>query len=332
MEVIDRIHGRVEIDTPVLVELIQSKPVQRLQRIHQYGVPNKYYHLKGGTRFGHSVGTMLLLKNLGASVEEQAAGLLHDVSHTAFSHIYDWVVADKHSKPGSQEDLQDQNHHKFFFNSMLPEILLKHGLDPKRVADHHNFGLLEQPTPALCADRVDYSLMEVRRESRKMVLPYFTTWNNQIVMTEHARAAMMGRLFVVLQMNHWGGTEAVRRYHHLSQALRFALENGDIKHQDFYLDDFAVIAKVEASKDPRVNKQLEILKQDYIPKPKGEFTTVYKKFRYVDPIYPVSEFEASYKGLEVGRMIRISETNSQFRSLLYEAREQNSKGVQVAID
>ena len=38
---------------------------------------------------------MLLIKKLGGSVEEQIAGLLHDVSHTAFSHVIDYVFDNK---------------------------------------------------------------------------------------------------------------------------------------------------------------------------------------------------------------------------------------------
>jgi HD superfamily phosphohydrolase len=34
---------------------------------------------------------MLLVRRLGASLEEQIAALLHDVSHTAFSHVIDSV-------------------------------------------------------------------------------------------------------------------------------------------------------------------------------------------------------------------------------------------------
>lgn len=43
------------------------------------------------TRYEHSVGAMLLVRRAGGSVEAQAAGLLHDVAHTALSHVADNV-------------------------------------------------------------------------------------------------------------------------------------------------------------------------------------------------------------------------------------------------
>jgi len=84
MIVNDKLYAKVEITSPVLLELIKSKSMQRLKKIAQHGIPNKYYHYAGGNRFDHCVGVMLLLKRLGTTEEEQVAGLLHDVSHTAF--------------------------------------------------------------------------------------------------------------------------------------------------------------------------------------------------------------------------------------------------------
>lgn len=37
---------------------------------------------------------MLLLRKLGASLEEQLASLLHDISTFAVSHVADWVFAE----------------------------------------------------------------------------------------------------------------------------------------------------------------------------------------------------------------------------------------------
>ena len=123
--------------------------MQRLKSIAQFGIPDKYYHLKNFSRFEHCVGVMMLLKKLGATEEEQIAGLLHDVSHTAFSHVVDWVVGE-----GKTEDFQDEQHKNYIFSSSIPQILKQYSYDPERITDYHNFGLLEREVPDLCADRV----------------------------------------------------------------------------------------------------------------------------------------------------------------------------------
>lgn len=47
MIVQDIIYGSFEINEPVLIELINSKPIQRLKGIAQYGLPDEYYPLAG---------------------------------------------------------------------------------------------------------------------------------------------------------------------------------------------------------------------------------------------------------------------------------------------
>lgn len=153
--VLDRIYGITKIDSPVLIELIRSKPVQRLKKISQFGVPDEFYHLKNYSRYEHSLGVMLLLKQLGASEEEQIAGLLHDVSHTAFSHVVDWVIG-----TGHVEDYQDTQHKDVIASSKITNILKRYGYNPHKIADYHHFPLLERELPIVCADRADYSLRE----------------------------------------------------------------------------------------------------------------------------------------------------------------------------
>lgn len=42
----DKIYGKVEVKSPVMIELIKSAPMQRLKKISQFGVPDEFYHLK----------------------------------------------------------------------------------------------------------------------------------------------------------------------------------------------------------------------------------------------------------------------------------------------
>ncbi len=120
MIISDSVYGKIKIESPVLLELIKSEPIQRLKGISQFGIPEEFYYLKNFSRYEHSIGVMILLKKLGADEKEQIAGLLHDVSHTAFSHVIDWVVGD-----GLTEDYQDKQHKKFIQSSSLTKILKK---------------------------------------------------------------------------------------------------------------------------------------------------------------------------------------------------------------
>ena len=79
MKLNDSVYGEEEINEPVLLELINSKPVQRLKGISQMGLPKDYYHRPVFSRFDHSVGVLILLRRLNANLREQIAGLLHDI-------------------------------------------------------------------------------------------------------------------------------------------------------------------------------------------------------------------------------------------------------------
>ena len=109
MFIYDEIYGEFEVDK-VLEELILSKPVQRLKGIHQGGASYLVNEKWNVTRFDHSIGTMLLIKILGGSLEEQIAGLLHDVSHTAFSHVIDFVFENK-----------EEDYHEKIYSSVIKE-------------------------------------------------------------------------------------------------------------------------------------------------------------------------------------------------------------------
>ncbi|WP_312092387.1 HD domain-containing protein [Niallia sp.] len=151
----DNLYGEFEVEK-VLEELIKSKPIQRLKGIHQGGASYLVNTDWNITRYEHSIGVMLLIRKFGGSIEEQIAGLLHDVSHTAFSHVVDFVL-----------DKQHENYHEAIFlsvikDSEIPTILEKYNYDyEKFIVDDSKWSILEQPAPELCADRVDYTLRDM---------------------------------------------------------------------------------------------------------------------------------------------------------------------------
>lgn len=307
----DKIYGEFQIDSPVIIELINSKPLQRLKGISQYGVPDEFYHLKNYSRFDHSLGVFFLLKNLCASEEEQIAGLLHDISHTAFSHIVDWVIGD-----GKTENHQDDKHVDFLIRSEAADILKRFHFDPKRIANHHYFPLLEQDIPDLCADRIDYSVKEFPLKIARQCIAALTVKNRKIVAKDLESASLFARNFLQRQLEHWQGFEAASRYRLFANLLRKALNLKLIDFSDFWQDDNFVLNKVKKSKDKDIQKLLSILRNKSLKKYPKSGEAVFKKFRYIDPLF-----------LSKNKLVRLSEVNKDFKTELEEAKKNNKKGI-----
>lgn len=310
MRINDRIYGTYTINSPVLLELIQSQPLKRLKDISQMGPPDKYYHIKNYSRYEHSVGVMLLLKHLGASEKEQIAGLIHDVSHTAFSHLVDWVVGSGHV-----ENYQDNQHDDFVGKSEIPSILYKYGYRSDEVLDYKNFPLLEQDIPALCADRIDYTMREIPEEDVKRSFSDLGVFNNQIVFKSPQAAYLFAHRFLGQQMNHWGGYEAVTRYKLFSDALRFALEDGIIQMNDFMGTEKFIIAQIEKSPNQKIKKILSVLQNKDLSFLEKNSKVHHKKFRHIDPLVLIQN-----------KPVTLSSINLQFKKELEIALFENKKG------
>ncbi|MEK7659449.1 MAG: HD domain-containing protein [Patescibacteria group bacterium] len=311
----DKIYGKSEITSPVIIDLLNSKSIHRLKKISQFGIPDEFYHLKNFTRHEHSVGVMFLLKLLKASEEEQIAGLLHDVSHTAFSHVIDWVVGS-----GETEDFQDINHKRYLESSNIKDILEKYGYSLERVTNYKIFTLLEKSSPDLCADRVDYALREFSLKTARLLVSRLTNFNGEILFKNKESASVFAHSYLDKQIKHWGGFEAVSRYRIFGNVLRLALDKKAINFDDFWSSDEHVLKKIKLANIPEINKLLSILKKKSL---NGLFISslvVYKKFRYVDP-----------KFISGDGFIRLSEIDEKFKLMLKEAEEWNKKGIRVPV-
>jgi len=317
----DTIYGTFTLGEPVLIDLLQSPAIQRLKKISQYGIPHEFYGLPGFTRYDHSVGVMLLLHKLGASVKEQIAGLLHDASHTAFSHLVDWVIGDRVT-----EDFQDKNHSFMLERYNVPTILEKYGFDFQQITRLESFSLLEQPAPDLCADRVDYALREFQLWAAPSIVHLcvnsLVCHHNKIAFSSADAAETFARAYLKCQTQHWGYAEYVLRYELFSQILKYALQHNIIALEDFYEDDSYIMNKLHTSLDTFILDELNYLHSRFryrLTDQNPEYT-LKKKFRNVDPSYIMS-----------GKLYRLSETHHDFRSFLQTQRTINEQGIKATI-
>lgn len=303
MKIIDNVYGGEEINELVLIDLINSKEIQRLKGISQFGLPERYYHIPIYSRYEHSLGVLILLRRLGADLDEQMAGLLHDISHTAFSHVVDWVIGDP-----TKEDYQDNIYKEILENSEVPSILMKHGIDYKKITNLDDFSLLEKQAPSLCADRIDYTLRELQKRKLINIIPCLNdlaNHNGQVVFKTKETAIIFAEEYIRLQNEHWGGDQARARYYVLAEILKKALETNIISLKDLNKTDEEIIQKLKESFNEEIRDKFELLRNGLVIKEvEGEKGILLeKKFRYVDPevlmdcgIKKLSEISEGYSG------------------------------------
>jgi HD superfamily phosphohydrolase len=312
----DKLYGEGTIASPVLIALIESKPIQRLKKITQYGVPDEYNaaFIRNNSRYEHSLGTMVLLKNIGATEEEQIAGLLHDASHTAFSHVIDWVVGSF-----EKQDYQDNQHENIITTSEIAGILRKFGYDPERISNYKLFSLLEQPVPNACADRVDYSLREFPPQAIKTCVKALVAKNGRIAFIDKEAATIFALNYLITQEDMWSNNESATRYLFFANILKIAMKKNIISFADFQTDDVTIINKLHAAKDNQINKLFLIMQQykrlSYLPK---TTRTIPKKFRYIDPEILVGN-----------KVVRLSTFDKDFAQEVARAKKENAKGVAI---
>jgi HD superfamily phosphohydrolase len=259
----DRIYGGFEIDQPVLLDLIQTRAMQRLHGVLQHGITGLIGITHPTTRFEHTLGVMWLVRRFGGSLEAQIAALLHDISHTAFSHVIDYVV-DNHDQQSYHED----NKAWFVARSDVPATLARHNIDLDRVLHEEGFALLEQPAPRLCADRLDYFLRDsvdlglATLTEVHAALDHLIVADGRIVTDDTAIARWLAETYLAADEKSWANFREVGLYEVTARAIRIALNLGAISEADFWLTDAELWRKLYDSREDDLQRQLALISPD----------------------------------------------------------------------
>jgi len=253
----DRIYGAVEINEVVLIEVMASRAMQRLHAVLQHGISGLIGLTAPVSRFEHSAGAMLLVRRLGATVEEQVAALLHDVSHTAFSHVMDYVF-----NGHDDQSYHDRVKEKYVAGTDVPAILAAHGYDWREIVQEAQYTLLEQPAPALCADRLDYFLRDAldlglaTAAEIQQALDHLVNVEERIVTDDGTVAQWLGDTYIAADDKSWANFREVGLYEVTARAIRRGLEIGVLDESDLWSVDQIVWAKLQQASDPVLQKWL----------------------------------------------------------------------------
>ncbi|BEI80062.1 hypothetical protein CcaverHIS002_0105910 [Cutaneotrichosporon cavernicola] len=281
----DDIYGQHEITEPPLVTLLACEPVRRLGRVHQHGMSGLLGLTPPVTRLEHSVGAMLLVRRVGGSVAEQAAALLHDISHTALSHVAD----DAFPSAGSYHEIHKA---RYVATTCLPALIKEIGL-PLEVLDEELFGLVEQSAPRLCADRLDYGLRDTVAfqhldiEIAKAIFadvsafPGVNANNRCLALSIPDLALALARAYIATDAGVWCNPAHTDMYLRAGALIRNLVADGRLAEADLWLDDEAFWASMRAACDDDGRREMDALYT--IPEEKGLRLSSDCKIRTLDP-------------------------------------------------
>ena len=318
----DKVYGWQKINESVLIELIKSVPLQRLKKINQHGTQHiTRPDLGKVNRFEHSVGVMILLRNFNAPLLEQIAGLLHDISHTAFSHVVDHAMGNT---------IADDFHEKFtsqvIQHSTIPKILKKYHLTFEQLEKTDN--LLEKTEPNLCADRIDYFLRDnlvcykfLNEQQAKKIVDGLKIFKNNWVFSDEKIALLMAKKFLQTARYGWYNPQNNGGFHILGKIIRSSLQKKLISTHDLFGDDETLFKKLCRIQDREIKKQILILKNLKTEINFNDYDYLSRlKFRAVDPLI-----------LQNGKIVRLSKIDGSFKKLFLDFKKYLQKGIPIKI-
>ena len=169
LDIIDPIHDFVRVNSNEL-KIIDTPIFQRLRRIRQLSGAHLIYPGAQHTRFEHSLGVMHIASMAGHALNEKGivssdniqnlrfAGLLHDIGHGPFSHIFEELLQ---KRKMSHEDMGRD----IILKTQIGDLISANGFNKKLVTElafgDSKFQFMNEIiSGALSADIMDYLLRD----------------------------------------------------------------------------------------------------------------------------------------------------------------------------
>ncbi len=279
----DEVFGTVEF-SELEKKIIENPGMQRLKGIHSGGVRYLIYPHMDITRFEHSIGTAIICKRFSEKQEESIAGLVHDISHTAFSHMIDQVYERK------DQSFHEDHHHRFLEEYGLNRLMEEQGHDPNHILNPNNFTILEKKIPDMCADRLDYTLRAlykddlIDKETIQRILKGITVENGFLVAKNKEEARRIMELSIKLNTEIFFEEKQEAAQMLMKELLLQALNKNILTEEDFFKTDEEVMKKLRENKElsqklVRINPTIETKRTT-----KNSKHRVMRKHRIMDPV------------------------------------------------
>lgn len=327
-KIITTIFGDIDEQSKIVHELISSPAMQRLKNIDQSG-PEPYFtnNFPMFSRYDHTLGVYALLVKYKVSPQEQIAGLLHDSSHTVFSHLGDIIF-----QGGAQRDKSYQdNIHDWFLSQMgVDKIIQAYNLTLQDISPKNpKFTALEQDFPDMNADRIEYNLhtglvfKDLDNNDVQAILNALRYENNKWYFTDIITAKKFAKLSTYYTTSFWGSSHNVALYTTVGAAIKYALKHNLITSNEIHFGvDQEIVTKLKDSKDPVIKQLVTIMSNidDYYVNSNPQEYDVYQpiKMRGIDPLV-----------MNEGKLERLSTLSIDFKHDLQNTKHYADRGVYI---
>ena len=284
---------------PFLRKLADTPPMARLRQVGmncgcEYTAFPEFSSWLPYSRFDHSLGVALIVWHFTGDIRQSAAGLLHDIATPAFAHVVDFLHGD-HLR---QESTESRTEELIARSPELQALLGESGLATADVADYHRYPIADNDSPQLSADRLEYTLGDLRCygfagvDAIRAFYDDLTVWRDEAGRPElafrtletacaFAEAALsVSRVYVA--------DEDRFVMQALADLLRDAAARGVLTEDDLYQTEPLVIQKLEA--DPASAAQWRRFRrfrrvERRADRPQGGiWYQIPAKLRYIDPL------------------------------------------------
>ena len=241
----DELYGECYVDD-VIYEIINTRIFKRLKNIYQSGGGYLVNDLWNVNRYEHSIGTMILCLKFNGNIEEQIKALLHDISHTAFSHVIDYVLKNKN------EDYHEKIQEDFLNDEDLLSILEKYNLNIKRIMSK-NYSFLDNELPELSFDRIDYTLRDLFRQKKillkeiREIVNHLTVYQNKLCFNSLEIGKWFQKLYFQEVVEYFQNPLNIYINTMLCNLLTSSLNEEIIQLQDFNFTDEYILRKINSS-------------------------------------------------------------------------------------
>jgi hypothetical protein len=157
--------------------------------------------------------------------------------------------------------------------------------------DEDRYPLLEQPSPALCADRLDYFLRDgpglgiMTAEQIQWALPHLIVHDGRIGVDSVEVARWLGDTYMAADKASWANFHEVGLYELTAQAIRIALDKGILVGADIWGTDQPAWTKLQASTAPELQELIPLIRPEtqFVWDEENPDFRVSTKLRTIDP-------------------------------------------------